>query len=88
MPLGMGANDDCDQGFIKLNERQFKIENAMKTPALNRIERSDRRYIGLYKFIKEFLKVSPVAVAMIIPGCFGGVLDTRAGAGGVCDRDG
>ena len=88
MPLGMGTYNNCDIGFIKLNEAQFKTEGALKTPALNRTERSERRYIGLYKYIKQFLDASPVAAAMIIPGCFGGVLDTRGGAGGVCDRDG
>ena len=76
MPLGHGTDDDCDQGFIKVKNHDFFTNGGIMSA------------FYLKEYLREFLKVSPVGVAMQIPGCNGGKLDTRGGRGGVCDRDG
>jgi hypothetical protein len=76
LPNGLGTGEDCDQGFIKINDRQINTTGGIFQPIMKK------------NYLRNFLEASPVAVAMRIPGCQGGKLDTKGGRGGVCDRPG
>jgi hypothetical protein len=48
MANGMGTEDECGQGFIKMNERQYTTKDTFGTQALNKYKANTSRIPGRF----------------------------------------